>query len=65
MLSTTPTIHCDAEDGACSAWDADLYACGASAVDGVRVTLSHRALGWASTADGDFCPDHAEVGEPS
>lgn len=57
---TTPTIHCDAEDGLCGEWDADSYEMGASTIDGFRLTRSHRALGWFSTDDEDLCPEHRD-----
>ena len=59
MRSTTPTIHCDAEDGDCGSWDMDYYAIDCSAVDGVRITLTTRAPGWTSTDDSDHCPTHS------
>jgi hypothetical protein len=59
MQGTTPTIHCDADDGFCGNWDVDNYEACASSVGGVRVTAQHRAPGWFSGPAGDFCPEHA------
>ncbi len=65
MRATTPTLHCDAAEGMCGAWDVDYYAVTASAVSGVRITAEQRAPGWVSVADCDFCPRHSrEAGDP-
>jgi hypothetical protein len=58
MRSTTPTIHCDGDDGECGRWDVDWYEATASTVSGVRITATTRAPGWTSTDDSDLCPDH-------
>lgn len=58
MRGETPTIHCDAEDGYCGAWDVDYYESSADAVNGIRVTAKERSPGWYSTDMEDFCPDH-------
>jgi hypothetical protein len=64
MRGETPTLHCDAEDGACGNWDADHYAMHASTIDGIPLTRTHRALGWFSTDDDhDLCPEHAPTEE--
>jgi hypothetical protein len=59
MQSKTPTVHCDAEDGFCGAWDVDFYASTVSAVNGVRVTRDRPAPGWVRVGEEDFCPEHA------
>jgi len=61
MQSRTPTIHCDAEDGECGAWDVDYYAIDVSAVDNIRVTAEQRTPGWVSAANEDYCPEHAAL----
>lgn len=58
MRGRTPTIHCDAEDGSCGAWDVDYYTAAVDSVDGVKVTRERRAPGWLSTDEDDFCSDH-------
>lgn len=63
MRSTTPTLHCDGEDGGCGTWDVDYYACAVSSVNGVRITKTTRAPEWRSTESGDFCPEHAGAEE--
>lgn len=63
MRGQTPTLHCDAEDGFCGAWDVDDYEATASSVDGVAITSTERAPGWRCTDDEDLCPDHAKAGE--
>src|SRR5699024_13632 len=55
----TPTIHCDAEDGTCGAWDVDHFETGAYTVNGVPITSTQRAPGWVSTDLDDYCPEHA------
>ena len=59
MRSSTPTLHCDARDGFCAAWDVDYYEATASTVNGVRITREQRAPGWTSTDAEDLCPEHA------
>jgi hypothetical protein len=59
MRGSTPTIHCDADDGMCGAWDVDNYAATVASINGVRVTQEQRAPGWISTKMDDFCPEHA------
>jgi hypothetical protein len=59
MRATTPTLHCDADDGACDNWDVDFYETSASAVGGVRITAERRAPGWTSTTTEDLCSLHA------
>lgn len=61
MRSTTPTIHCDAED--CDIWDVDHYEAVASSVDGVRITHAVRSPGWRSDELRDLCPEHAATTE--
>lgn len=58
MRGTTPTVHCDAEDGLCGSWDVDYYEATASTVNGVRITETERAPGWVN-GDEDYCPEHA------
>jgi hypothetical protein len=58
MRSTTPTIHCDADDMDCGAWDVDYYKATASSVGGVKITREQRAPGWVTTKDADYCPEH-------
>jgi len=60
MRSKTPTIHCDADDGFCGAWDVDNFEIGASSVNGTRVTDQHRSPGWVSDGEQDLCPEHAK-----
>jgi len=57
MRSTTPTLHCDGEDGFCGTMSIDYYETGASVADGVRLTATTRAPGWTSTDDTDLCPE--------
>lgn len=64
MRGTTPTLHCDGDDGFCGAWDVDYYAATVSAIDGVPVTEEHRAPGWVSTNLDDFCAEHAALTLP-
>jgi hypothetical protein len=59
MRGSTPTIHCDAEDGFCGTWDIDYYEATASAVNGVRIAQEARAPGWHNTDAADLCPAHA------
>ena len=64
MRSSTPTLHCDAEDGFCGAWDVDYDRATVSAVNGIQITDEERAPGW-TTADGeDFCPEHSRTTTP-
>lgn len=59
MRGRTPTLHCDHGEGDCGDWDADDYELNVNSVNGVRITQSHRALGWFSTdMDEDYCPKH-------
>ena len=60
MRATTPTLHCDAEDGFCGTWDVDYYAATANSVNGVPITEQERAPGWRSTDTADYCPDHKD-----
>lgn len=53
-----PTLHCDGNDGFCGAWAEDHYEMYAASVDGVKITSTKRAPGWASTEHTDLCPDH-------
>lgn len=59
MRFRRPVIMCDAEDYECGAWDVDHYEETVDTFDGIKITDTHRALGWVSTADADFCPEHA------
>ena len=61
MKGTTPTIHCDFDEGFCSAWDVDHYATCASSVGSTRITETERTPGWLSfpRSDEDYCPEHA------
>lgn len=59
MRGSTPTLHCDAEDGLCGSWDIDYYDAGVSSVSGVRITAQRRAPGWVGTDDRDLCPEHS------
>ena len=59
MRASVPTIHCDAEDGGCGAWDVDHYESCATTVGGVLITKTRRAPGWINGEDADFCPEHA------
>ena len=54
-----PIISCDGDDGYCGAVETDYYEGLASAVDGAAITSSHRAPGWSSIGDEDYCPEHA------
>lgn len=54
-----PIISCDGDDGYCGAVETDYYDQCASAVDGMAITASRRAPGWASSGDEDYCPEHA------
>jgi hypothetical protein len=63
VRGSTPTIHCDAEDGFCGAWDVDNYEATAYSVGGVRITQEQRAPGWVSTNLNDYCPEHAAEGD--
>lgn len=59
MRGRTPTLHCDGDEGMCGDWDVDDYAQTVDSVNGIRITQSHRALGWFSTdMDEDYCPKH-------
>jgi hypothetical protein len=62
MRGSTPTLHCDAEDGFCGSWDVDYYEATTSTVGGVRITEDRRAPGWVNTPESDLCPQHAEGG---
>lgn len=59
MRSSTPTVHCDTDEGDCGAWDVDFYATGASSVGGMRVTADRPAPGWTSSDGEDRCPTHS------
>lgn len=64
MRGSTPTLHCDANEGFCGTWDVDYYEATASTVNGVKITDKKRAPGWVSTKTSDYCPEHAtEAGE--
>lgn len=59
MRASTPTLHCDAEDGFCGTWETDYYGTDTTAVNGVQITRMKRAPGWSNTEAEDYCPDHA------
>lgn len=62
MRGTTPTLHCDAEDGDCGSWDVDYYAATVSKVNDVVITDTERAPGWVSDRMNDYCSEHATAG---
>ena len=59
--SRTPTVHWDAEDGLCGAWELDWYEVGSQPVHGPSVTKTSRAPGWTGANDEDYCPEHSHL----
>lgn len=51
-------LSCDGDEGYCGAVETDYYDESASKVNGVPITATHRAPGWTSSGDEDYCPEH-------
>lgn len=56
--ASAPTLHCDHEGG-CDEWTIDDLGLYVDSVNGVRLSARHRALGWTTVGDEDFCSEHA------